>query len=130
VPHCAGAAVALLSLTVVASAGAHHSFAAFDEAQEIRIEGTLASFDFVNPHARIELVVTRDDGRELRWNAEWAGAGSLLGQGVSAASLAVGDALVLTGNPARDTEHHALRLTSLLRPADGFAWGFAGETSD
>lgn len=125
-----GAALLPLALGVSAGAGAHHSFAAYDEDREIRIAGTLAAFDFVNPHARVELVVEQADGRRQRWRAEWAGAGTLLGQGVTAASLAPGDELLVTGNPARDPDEHVLRLTRLTRPADGFAWGFSGETSD
>lgn len=120
---------ALLVLAGLGDASAHHSFAAYDEAREVRIEGTLAAFEFVNPHARVELVVT-NGGETQRWQAEWAGAGTLLGQGITEDALAAGDTLVLTGNPARDPRRHTLRLTSLLRPADGLAWGFAGETSD
>jgi uncharacterized membrane protein YgdD (TMEM256/DUF423 family) len=128
--HGLAASAALLLLALTLGASAHHSFAAYDEDREIRLEGTLAAFDFVNPHARVTIDVEDANGNRQRWRAEWAGAGTLLGQGVAAGSLATGDTLVLTGNPARDPGGHALRLTSLLRPADGFGWGFSGETSD
>lgn len=120
---------ALLGLAVVGNTAAHHSYAAYDEEREVRLEGKLAVFEFVNPHARVEIVVVVD-GEAQRWQAEWAGAGTLLGQGFTEETLAAGDTLVVTGNPARDPQRHALRLTSLVRPADGLRWGFAGETSD
>jgi hypothetical protein len=129
-----GAALPALALAALASlataAAAHHSLAAYDEDRQIRLEGLLVSFAFVNPHARLELVVTDAQGRKAVWLAEWGGAGTLLGQGVREDSFVKDDALVLTGNPARDPQLHELRLTSVLRPRDGFSWGLKGETAD
>src|SRR5690606_34688964 len=129
-PRTRRGCAALLGLVgFFGTAAAHHSFTAYDEEREDRIEGTHVAFDFVNPHARIELAVA--SGRQPpRWHAEWAAAGTLLGQGFTEHTLAAGDTLVLTGNPARDPGRHALRLTKLSRPADGLAWGSPGQTSD
>jgi hypothetical protein len=118
-------------LIVALGADAHHSFTAtYNEDQEVRIEGTLVAFHFRNPHASVDLVAEDEDGNRVRWGIEWGGAGQLSGQGVTRESLKAGDHVVITGNPARDPNAHRLRMRSLLRPSDGFGWGFQGETFD
>ena len=54
----------------------------------------------------------------------------LTGQGVTRESLKAGDMVVITGNPGRNPIDHRIRMRSLLRPSDGFGWGFQGETFD
>ena len=44
--------------------------------------------------------------------------------------LKAGDHVVITGNPGRNPIDHRVRMRSLLRPSDGFGWGFEGETFD
>jgi hypothetical protein len=113
------------------SALAHHSFTAtYDENQEVRIEGTLVAFHFRNPHASVDVVVQDENGETVRWGIEWGGAGQLASQGVTRESLKAGDHVIITGNPARDTNSHRLRMQSLLRPSDGYGWGFEGESFD
>jgi hypothetical protein len=116
---------------LLASTGAlaHHSFTAtYDESEEVRIEGTLVAFHFRNPHASVDVLVEDANGETLRWGIEWGGAGQLSGQGVTRESLKAGDHVVITGNPARDPNSRRLRMQSLLRPSDGYGWGFRGET--
>lgn len=112
-------------------AHAHHAFApTYDESQEIRVEGRLDAFHFRNPHSQVDVRAPGENGDSILWEIEWGGAGQLSGQGLSEASLRAGDHLVITGNPARDPNAHRLRLQSLLRPVDGFGWGFLGESFD
>jgi hypothetical protein len=122
---------ATAGLIVAAGAQAHHSFTAtYDENQEVRIEGTLVAFHFRNPHASVDILVEDADGATTRWGIEWGGAGQLSGQGVTRESLRAGDHVIITGNPARDANSHRLRMQSLLRPSDGYGWGFQGESFD
>ena len=122
---------AIGGLLAAASALAHHSFTAtYDESEEVRIEGTLVAFHFRNPHASVDILVEDENGATERWGIEWGGAGQLSGQGVTRESLKAGDHVVITGNPARDPNSRRLRMQSLLRPSDGFGWGFEGETFD
>lgn len=125
-----GLAVAMTLVTGV-GASAHHSFTAtYDESKEIEIEGQLVQFMFRNPHAWVHVMAPDENGEMQRWGVEWGGAGQLSGQGVTRDSLKPGDHVVITGNPGRNAEDHRIRMRSLLRPADGFGWGFEGETFD
>ena len=114
-----------------AQAYAHHSFAAtYLEDQSVTIEGELVQFLFRNPHSFVHVMVKEKDGSQVRYAVEWGGAGALTGQGVTRDSLKAGDVVVITGNPGRNPIDHRLRMRSLLRPSDGFGWGFQGETFD
>ena len=106
-----------------ASLGAHHSFAAtYLETQSVTIEGQLVQFQFRNPHSFVQMIVRQRDGADIRYAAEWRGAGELVAQGVTNGTLHVGDRLVVTGNPSRNTSEHRIRLLRLVRPRDGFEW--------
>lgn len=121
----------LASVLAGVSAYAHHSFTAtYDESQTVQIEGTLVQFLFRNPHSWVHVMAPDDDGNVQRWGVEWGGLGVLAGQGVTRESLRPGDRVIITGNPGRNPEDHRIRMRSLLRPADGFGWGFEGEDFD
>ena len=121
------AAIAMSGLTV----HAHHSFTAtYDERETIQIEGTLVQFMFRNPHAWVHVMAPDENGEIQRWGVEWGGAGQLSGQGVTRDSLRPGDRVIITGNPGRNPADHRVRMRSLLRPSDGFGWGFENEDFD
>lgn len=121
------AAIAMSGLT----AHAHHSFTAtYDERETIQIEGTLVQFMFRNPHAWVHVMAPDENGDMQRWGVEWGGAGQLSGQGVTRDSLRPGDRVIITGNPGRNPADHRVRMRSLLRPSDGFGWGFENEDFD
>lgn len=121
------AAIAMWGLT----AHAHHSFTAtYDERETIQIEGTLVQFMFRNPHAWVHVMAPDENGEMHRWGVEWGGAGQLSGQGVTRDSLRPGDRVIITGNPGRNPADHRVRMRSLLRPSDGFGWGFENEDFD
>jgi hypothetical protein len=125
-----GIMAALLGLSFSA-AFAHHSFTAtYDESATIEIEGQLVQFMFRNPHAWVHVMAPDENGEMQRWGVEWGGAGQLAGQGVSRESLKPGDHVIITGNPGRNPRDHRLRMRSLLRPSDGYGWGFEGEDFD
>ena len=48
---------------------AHHSMAGFDRSQNLSMEGVVKNFAWQNPHAWIELEVTKD-GKTVTWNFE------------------------------------------------------------
>ncbi len=127
-------ALALAVATIAMSgltAHAHHSFTAtYDERETIQIEGTLVQFMFRNPHAWVHVMAPDANGEIQRWGVEWGGAGQLSGQGVTRDSLRPGDRVIITGNPGRNPADHRVRMRSLLRPSDGFGWGFENEDFD
>lgn len=122
---------ALMTLLSAAAVNAHHSFTAtYDETEVVKLEGELLAFNFRNPHASVDIMVTDENGAKQRWGVEWGGAGQLASQGVTRESLKPGDHVIITGNPARNPLEHRIRMRSLLRPSDGYGWGFEGETFD
>jgi hypothetical protein len=119
------------ALLSVAVAHAHHSFTAtYDESITVKVEGQLVQFMFRNPHAWVHVMAPDENGVMQRWGVEWGGAGALSGQGVTRDSLKAGDRVVITGNPGRNAADHRVRMRTLLRPSDGFGWGFEGQTFD
>ena len=112
---------------------AHHSFAGtyLEDAPPVTIEGTLKEFLLRNPHSfvQVEDMKLKDDkGNPVRWSIEWGAAGQLAQQGVGRDSFKVGDHVVVTGSPGRNSEDHRLRMRTIKRPSDGYSWGTQGQT--
>ena len=73
---CAYALAAVLTL----GAHAHHSFAMFDNENQIKLEGTVTHFQWTNPHVYIELDaenVYSEDKTVKSWTIECANPGIL-----------------------------------------------------
>ncbi|MBT5484080.1 MAG: hypothetical protein HOH14_04910 [Gammaproteobacteria bacterium] len=113
------------SLILIPSAFAHHSFqATYDMDSMIEIKGKLIQMNFRNPHASIMVMAPDEDGNMQRWGVEWGGATLLMRQGLTRTSFKPGDEVIITGQPSRDRSDFRMRMESILRPADGFGWGF------
>src|SRR5881397_2045846 len=105
-------------LALVAPVLAHHSAAAFNTAQEIRVTGTITEYKFRNPHVYMSLQVKKADGSTGAMEVE-AGAASVLNPlGFTRDSLAVGDVVTIVGNPARNNPD-SLMLGKDLYKRDG-----------
>jgi hypothetical protein len=103
---------------------AHHSISAtYIEDRTVTVQGQLVQLLFRNPHSFMHVVVREKDGSTVRYAVEWVGANQLGGQGVSRDTLKIGDHVVISGNPARNSRDHLLRMLTLQRPRDGFGWG-------
>ena len=103
---------------------AHHSISAtYIEDRTVTVQGQLVQLLFRNPHSFMHVVVREKDGSTVRYAVEWVGANQLGGQGVSRDTLRIGDHVVISGNPARNSRDHLLRMLTLQRPRDGFGWG-------
>jgi hypothetical protein len=105
----AGGALALLT----APAAAHHSFAMFDQTKIVTLEGTVAEFQWTNPHAFIELEAA--GGRH--WSIELNSPNNLKRQGWTRTAVKRGDRVSLRMNPLRDGSHGGLFLD--VRLPDG-----------
>jgi thiamine monophosphate kinase len=88
----------------------------------MRIEGEVAQFLFRNPHSMIHVSAPDASGDVRRWAIEWAGVGTLSGEGVSRETLRIGDHVIVSGNPGRNAADYRLRLLSIERPLDGWKW--------
>ena len=98
-----------------APAWAHHSNAAFDTTQTVSLEGTIARYEWANPHVYIWIAAPGADGQMVEWQVEGQPPAVLRRLGWSEETLAVGDMIQATGNPARGTRHKGLLLVSMKR---------------
>jgi hypothetical protein len=119
----------LLILMIVAGsilagrAAAHHSFAAtYEVDKKIKIEGKLVEFMYRNPHSFVKVEAPDDKGEMVTWAVEWGGGAQLSHDGVTRDTLKPGDHVVIGGNPGRDPADHRIRMSSILRPSDGWKW--------
>jgi hypothetical protein len=110
----------LFSLTVYG----HHSFGAlYSLNKEVKIEGKLVRFLSRNPHSFLHIEVRGEDGKPQVWSVEGAAATQFATAGLKADTLKVGDPIVITGNPTRNTAERRVRLVTMVRTSDGFTWG-------
>jgi Family of unknown function (DUF6152) len=90
-----------MSLALVAPALAHHSAAAYNTQQELKVTGTITEYRFKNPHVYMTVEVKKPDGSSSLIEVE-AGAASVLSPlGFTKDSVAVGDVVTIAGNPSR-----------------------------
>jgi hypothetical protein len=96
--------LAALTGTLAAAGPAlgHHSFAMYDTASVIEIEGELAEIRWRNPHVRFTLNVSDATGAVTAWELESSSPGMLDRMDVPAELLQVGDRVRAAGNPAAD----------------------------
>lgn len=79
---------------------AHHSYAMFDMAKTIAIEGKIARFKWQNPHAFIEIDVPVK-GEVERWVIEMTSPNNLIQEGWKRTSLKPGDQVTILVHPLR-----------------------------
>jgi hypothetical protein len=84
-----------------APASAHHSQAMFDNSQEILIEGTVARFDWVNPHMYLIVETKGPDGQPALVEGEGVGITQALVDGLDRQALKPGTRVVMRANPNR-----------------------------
>ena len=93
------ASAAIAGLIGVGPAVAHHSTAAFDTAQVIKIEGTVTQFRWINPHSSIKI----DGGAGVGvWTVEMTAANVLVNEGWTRDALQAGDKVTMYVNPLRN----------------------------
>ncbi len=82
---------------------AHHAFAAeFDSNKPVKLQGTVAKMEMINPHSWIHLDVTKPDGTVERWMIEGGPPNALFRRGFTQESLPVGTEILVEGFQARD----------------------------
>ena len=83
---------------------AHHSFAMYDSARIVTIDGTVKEFDWTNPHAQLWVVSgPNPSGVSDLWAIELpTSPGNLTRLGWTKHSLKPGDRVIVDINPLRD----------------------------
>ena len=90
------------ALTAMSGAAmAHHSFAMFDNDNQIELEGTVQEFKYTSPHTFILLLVKGQDGSTTIWNLEGATPSALAREGWTSKSLKAGDEVKMKIAPLR-----------------------------
>jgi hypothetical protein len=60
-----------VALSVCAAAWAHHSYATFDMSRRLLVKGTVKSFEWVNPHSWLRVIVPNAEGTSTTvWDIE------------------------------------------------------------
>jgi hypothetical protein len=110
--------VALMLLLTCGTLGAHHSPAAFDLSQEVRIEGTLTKFVYSNPHTYLTIEVVAPDGTRMSQEVEVGPISVVQPLGLTRDALHVGERVMVRARPHRRGAGYTVLGLDLTR-ADG-----------
>lgn len=91
----AGLAIALLAWP--GALAAHHSLAQFDTTTPVQLKGTVVRFDRTNPHSRILVDQTTQDGHVQRWAVDGPAPNALARMGIDEDFLKAGDVIEVCG---------------------------------
>jgi hypothetical protein len=100
--------VAAVALAIATPAGAHHSGAAFDRSKTVEVHGTVEKIEWTSPHARLYVTTKDEKGTASTWDFELPSPVTLVRRGWPKTALAIGDAVTVTGAPARDHPNIAI----------------------
>lgn len=95
--------ICFVGLLSSASLLAHHNFRSeFDINMPVVVTGTVVRLALTNPHARLYVDVTEENGEVTHWDFELAAASSLLRRGWRRDTLVEGDQVIVHAARARN----------------------------
>jgi len=95
-------AAAVAAIAVAGGAAAHHSYAMFDRAKTITITGKVLTWEMVNPHSFLWVIVQPANGKEQTWGMEGGGIAALTRAGITKSAVKPGEKVVVDLHPLRD----------------------------
>jgi hypothetical protein len=107
----------ILAVAMLASANmvmAHHSFAMYDTTKSVTISGTVAAFEWTNPHAIIEIDVQAKEGGVQHWTIELGSPSILQQSGWKYKDLKFGDKVTVEISPLKSEKHGGLLVKATL----------------
>jgi hypothetical protein len=96
---------------------AHHSFAVFDHTQSVTVTGTVAKFQWTNPHGFVEIDYVGAGGKTKHYTLELTSINMLQRAGWTSRSIKAGEKVVAVAAPLLSGEPGGLLLEVKL--ADG-----------
>ena len=112
----------ILTLSLIACAAqAHHSLSNYDQGRNVRADGVVEEFHFVNPHPYLIIGVTAPSGVRETWRLEMDNLHELDEIGISKTTFKPGDQVTVSGWPDK-TEPSEIYLRRLDRPSDGLRY--------
>ena len=74
----------------------------FDQNVSMEIEGTVAAFDWTNPHSWLHITVENEGAEAQRWSLEMGALGGLARRGLRPSSFQPGDNVSVILHPLKD----------------------------
>jgi uncharacterized protein DUF6152 len=114
------ASLLFLSVVLAGRALAHHSRAAYDQAENLEIRGTVVDFKLRSPHSSliVDGIAIIDGVRESReaerWELESESVPGMRAYGIDADTFKVGDSIVIEGHPNRTQGFKFAQLTKFV----------------
>jgi hypothetical protein len=105
-------------------AQAHHSFAMFDHAKTVTLNGTVESYSWGNPHVHITVELpsgTADGPAAGTWDVECASTNIMFRQGWNRMSIKPGDKITVVGFPTKDGSR-GVALIYVITPTGEKLW--------
>jgi hypothetical protein len=125
-------AISVLAATLPfgAPAMAHHSQAMFDTSQEMVLEGTVARFDWVNPHMYLTIATTGPDGEPALVEGEGLAITQALVDGLRREALPPGTPIIMRANPNRGGWGRQVRILDITTEDGEIHPFYAASTRD
>lgn len=100
-----------------APAVAHHASGPFyDDTKTVDAVGTVARFEFRNPHSFLFIDGPSAEGEQVQWEVELGAAVSMRRQGWTPETIRAGDPIKATGNPSRAPGTYGICCARITRP--------------
>lgn len=94
--------IAAMGVGLSAPVMAHHSAAMFDHAKRMTVEGTVKEWQWTNPHAWLQVLVTDDKGVTVEQGFELGSPNTLARNGFRRDTFKSGDHVTVVGSPRKD----------------------------
>ena len=74
----------------------------FDQAKTVTIQGTVKSFELINPHSWLYVETTDTAGKPAEWALEMGGSGAMARAGWQKDTVKIGDRISVDLHPLKD----------------------------
>ena len=122
---------ALLTAALISLAAgplsAHHSFSAFDMANQKSVTGTVKQVDWTNPHIWIWIDVANEKGSADTFGFEGMSPNFLARRGWTRTTLKTGDKVTISYRPMRDGSKGGMFINGKMASGKVLTMGGAGE---